>query len=693
MSPPRSRREAPGRGPLGTRARSPRWRHGLRIPRRAPRRRAGPSRPGPREQEKRRRSEEGGDGAHRALRGREERPRDHVRHDQKDRAPEEGQEKQGAVRARDAAHGVRHEKAHESDDAGVRDGRGGEERRRDVGRSLRRLHADSERPGRLLTECERVEGASERQEEGQREGHVDGQRHDRTRRRARQRAKHPEHERLRARGVAKGEKEQQDRRGERVHDDTREEESTAVQPATRRRPDADDEDGRQRAEKRRERQRERVEDSRPHSGGRAETEERPDERSARGASGDAEEIGIGERVSEQSLKRGAREGQRAAHEHGQQRARKSQLAHDRDRLSVPPAREGAEHVGRRQGHAPEKQRGEKRGEKSAEEHYAPRPRRATGIHGTRTAARRSKASTSRGPGRSSRSPGRTTTRPSLTAGTRRQRASANARAKAPAFSGVSGRTTTPGFKDARVSNETRGQSPADLGTTFEKPARERTSPTNVPSPATTGGSGQMRATARRCGRARPRTSAAAMRLVRAATRSAARSSSPSACPTRMTSSRTPSSVVPAVTTTGSPKASSFSKAARSVPSFETTTRSGARDTTRSRSGTKPPTRVFPAASGRSTAKSGTTTPRDPAPSANRISAADGASATMRRGGAGRRVGTGEARRARPRERSPRRPLRVPRLPRGRSEFPAQATPPRTSGAPPSARSADPRDVP
>ena len=67
--------------------------------------------------------------------------------------------------ARDAADGVRHEKAHEPDDAGVCDGRRGEKRRRDVGRPLRRLDADPERRGRLLAERERVERAGERQEE------------------------------------------------------------------------------------------------------------------------------------------------------------------------------------------------------------------------------------------------------------------------------------------------------------------------------------------------------------------------------------------------------------------------------------------------------------------------------------------------------------------------------------------------
>ena len=100
------------------------------------------------------------------------------------------------------------------------------------------------------------------------------------------------------------------------------------------------------------------------------------------------------------------------------------------------------------------------------------------------------------------------TRPSFTAGTTRNVPLASAARKASAFSGVSGRTTRSGFHVASVSSDTRGQSPAAVGTTFVKPARARTSPTNVARPATTGGSGQTRTTAVRPRCARPLASAA-----------------------------------------------------------------------------------------------------------------------------------------------------------------------------------------
>ena len=270
-----------------------------------------------------RRAEERGDDPERDLGRRERGARDDVREDEERRPRDDGEREQRAVAApHEQADRVRDDDPDERDEPADRDRRRGPDRRRRHEQQPRAADVHAQARRLVVTEVEDVDDPPVHEHHDRRDGDVRQQEHDVAPARARDRPQDPRVDHAERVGVLllheglEGGEERRDR-------DAREDEGRCVAFATRR--PADDV---------RERDRRRAADEREHRGELPAAEPlrqvRDRERRAEPGSGsDAEQVRVRERVPEHALVRRAGEGERPAHERGEDDARHPDLPQDR----------------------------------------------------------------------------------------------------------------------------------------------------------------------------------------------------------------------------------------------------------------------------------------------------------------------------------------------------------------------------
>jgi hypothetical protein len=315
--------------------------------------------------EEQRHADRGGERAHRQLARRRDGARRGVgQHQQRAAAEHGGRHEQAVVRAHDAAHQVRHDQPDEADAAGGRDRDRGQQRAGDIDADAQRAHRDAEHLGPRLAARQHVEmpagedppamvATASRPSSG-----AGSRANDRS----------PISQNSMPRRLESG-------------PSARIRLTAAPKPAATTTPVSSSRSGVQApgAVREREHQQRRRQGAGegaavdPHA---AEARRQHQQREGRRAAGDAEHVGIGERVAQQDLHQHPGQRQQAADGEGAERARQAQLAHQGAREPGVRLGQAAPQLARRQRHAAGRQRHQQRAARPARASSPAPPARA-----------------------------------------------------------------------------------------------------------------------------------------------------------------------------------------------------------------------------------------------------------------------------------------------------------------------------
>jgi hypothetical protein len=313
-----------------------------------------------------------GDRAHRTLAPREERPcRGVAEHQEGGTTEGRGGNQEAVIGAEDETQEVGNDEAHEADQPGCRDRGADHQRGRAEQDLLHPLHVDAELRRGLLAEGEQVESPGQGHGTGEPQCEEDPHPAGDLEAGVREVPDQPEEDAGPLHQTGHRGEEDDRRRGEGVEDDSGEEQRGRREPAGAAGDGEEQEDG---------------QDGSGERGGRhrgvaapeGATEGEDRDPAEGGAARDAEDVGIGEGVSEQSLEERARHRQGGADQRGERDPRQADAEHDVGARRLPAPGERAPHLADREpARADRETESDGEGEESAEtqqhrSHPAPR---------------------------------------------------------------------------------------------------------------------------------------------------------------------------------------------------------------------------------------------------------------------------------------------------------------------------------